>query len=109
MSAQECNLFTPVYGGLGAFLACTTSTARVAIPNPRSGSIYCVNNLGLVPVFLAFGDGAIVATTSYMAFPPGLAYVAIPNAGGSGAPTYVAGITASSTADVQISIGDMVV
>lgn len=104
---NELQLFTPSAGGLGVFLACTSASSRAAFPSPRDGAVYCVNNLGLDNVFLAFGDSAIVATTAYLACPPGLTYLGIPNAGGSGAPTHVAGITESLTINVQISLGSI--
>ena len=105
----ENQLFTPEDGGLGVFLACTTVSARVAFPSPRNGSVYCVNNLGLDNVFLAFGSSDVVATTAYMSFPPGLTYIGIPTAGGSGAPTHVAGITQTGTVDVQVSLGTLTI
>lgn len=106
---NELQFFTPVNGGLGVFLTCTTSSSRVAFPDPRprKASTYCVNNLGLDNVFLAFGDVTIVATTAYLSFPPGLTYIGIPNAGSSDAPTHVAGITQAGSVDVQISLGSL--
>lgn len=105
----ENQLFTPEDGGLGVFLACTTVSASAAFPSPTNGSVYCVNNLGLDNVFLAFGRSGVVATTAYLSFPPGLTYIGIPNAGGGSAPTHVAGITASGSVDVQISLGTLTV
>ena len=103
----ENPLFLPSAGGLGVFLSCTTSSSRAQFPAPKDGAVYCVNNLGLDNVFLAFGDSAIVATTAYLSFPPGLSYIGIPHAGGSGAPTHVAGITQTGSVDVQISLGNL--
>lgn len=59
---NELQFFTPANGGLGVFLTCTTSSSRVAFPDPRpaKAGLYCVNNLGLDNVFLAFGTVAIV-------------------------------------------------
>lgn len=107
MAVNENRLFTPTGGGLGASLACTGTSSRVALPSPTVGSVFCVNNLGLDNVFLAFGNASIVATTSYMAFAPGVSYIGIPNAGGSGAPTYLAGITGGSSITVQVTPGNM--
>jgi len=109
MGPTESTLFVPQNGGAGATLACTTSSSRVALPDPTNGSVLCINNLGLDYVHLAFGDSSVVATTSYLAFPPGLSYMAIPNARGGSAPTYFAGITVSGTITVQVSAGGLTV
>lgn len=103
----ENPLFIPTGGGLGVFLSCTTISARAAFPAPKDGSTYCVNNLGLDNVFIAFGNSVIVATTAYLSFPPGLTYIGIPHAGGGSAPTHVAGITQTGSVDVQISLGNL--
>ena len=107
MGPNECTLFVPQNGGLGASLSCTGSSSRVAFPDPTAGSVYCINNTGTDYVWLAFGDSSVVATTSYMAFPPGLSYMAIPNARGGSAPTYFAGITGGATIVVQITAGGL--
>jgi hypothetical protein len=105
---EEYPLFIPTGGGLGASLSCTGTSSSAAIPNPTLGSIWCINNTGTDYVHLAFGGSGIVATTAYMAFPPGLSYVGIPDAKGGGAPTYVAGITGGATITVQITVGNVV-
>lgn len=107
MGPIECTLFVPQNGGLGASLACTAASSRVAFPSPTEGSVFCINNLGTDYVYLAFGDSSVVATTSHLAFPPGLSYMAIPNARGGGAPTYFAGITGGAAITVQISAGGL--
>lgn len=104
--ANENTLFTPANGGLGAVLTCSGTTARVALPEPRDGNAWAINNTGTDNVSLAFGDDdTIEATLAYLSFPPGISYIGIPNAGGSGAPTWMAGITAGETFDVQITAG----
>jgi hypothetical protein len=97
--------FTPVNGGLGALLSCTSSSSRVALPNPTLGSIWQINNIGTDFVSLAFGNSSVEATTSYITFGPGISQMGIPNAGGSGAPTHMAGITSGTTVLVQITAG----
>jgi len=109
MGPNELALFSPQNGGLGAYLSCTGTTGRVALPAPTTGTTFQINNLGTDIVFLAFGDVTIEATTSYLAVPPGLLYLGIPNARGSGAPTYMAGITTGATVPVQISAGSLTV
>lgn len=105
---DECTLFAPVNGGLGAFLSCGAVSTRVALPSPTLGSLWAINNTGTDYVFLAFGDSSVTATTSYAAFPPGLTYWGIPYAGGNSAPGYMAGITTGPTIAVQISVGNRV-
>lgn len=105
---QDSLLFVPIDGGLGTSLSCTGSSSRSALSNPTGGSVYAINNTGTDNVFLAFGDSSIVATSSYQCFPPGITLMAIPNARGSGAPTYVAGITGGTTIVVQVTPGNTV-
>lgn len=113
MGPSECMLFVPQDGGLGVLLTCTSSSgtsSRTAFPDPTESSVYEINNLGADPVMLAFGNSSVVATTSYKAVQPGTTYMGIPNAGGSGAPTHVAGICLSGAATtfVQISAGNLI-
>lgn len=105
MSPDDGVLFSPVNGGLGATLTCTGSSSSVALPTPTLGTVFCITNTGTDYVWLAFGNSGVVATSSYLAFPPGLTYIGIPNARGSGAPTHVAGISGGSSIVVQISSG----
>lgn len=105
--ASEFILFTPLNNGLGVSLTCGSSTNRAAFPNPTQGSVWAVNNTGLDYVFLAFDGPTIESTLACMAFAPGITYVGIPNAGGSGAPTHVAGITAAASIIVQITAGNV--
>lgn len=107
MGPSERTLFVPQNGGAGAALSCTGTSSRVAFPDPTAGSVYCINNKGADYVHLAFGDSSIVATLSYLCFPPGLSYLAIPNARGGSAPTHFAGITDGDTITVQISAGGL--
>lgn len=102
------SIFVPVVNGLGVRLSCTDTSSRIAFPSPKAGDVYRVLNMGTDYVALAFGDSSVTATTSYTTFPPGENFIGIPNAGGSGAPTYVAGITTGETVVVQISNGNMV-
>ena len=108
MGRDETELFIPQNGGLGVLLTCTGTATRAAFPSPMQGSIFCVSNVDTDPVSLAFGDGNVVATTSYMMFWPGLTFIGIPNARGSGSPTHVSGITLGGTVRVQISAGTAV-
>lgn len=112
MGPNEWILFIPQNGGLGVLLSCTDSSgtsSRTALPNPTQSSVFQINVLDADPVMLAFGDDDIVATTNYTAYQPGTYYIGIPNAGGSGAPTHVAGICrASATGGVQISAGVLI-
>lgn len=111
MGPFEDALFVPQNGGLGVLLTCTTSSgtsSRTALPSPREGSVFCINNLSADPVSLAFGDSSVVATTSYAMYQPGTTYLGVPNARGSGAPTHVAGITLANTVYVQITAGNLI-
>lgn len=99
--------FIPNNGGLGVRLSCTGTSSRTAIPSPTTGDTYRILNMGSDYVSLAFAGSTVLATTSYISFQPGESFLGIPNAGGSGAPTWVAGITTGSTVAVQISLGTL--
>jgi hypothetical protein len=98
--------FEPYGSGLGASLACTTSSGRVAL----SGTTVQVNcalicNTGSVWVFVLFGDVTVAATTSCMAVPPGACSLVSLTTQGQAIPTHIAGITASGSATIQVTLG----
>lgn len=108
----ECPAFTPLNGGLGVTIACTTSSDRAAFPTLANGvraDTIAITNAGTEVIFVALGDSGVVATTACMAVPPGTYFVNMPNAGSSSAPGYIAAITASSTSTLQASLGNSVV
>lgn len=97
--------FEPSGGGLGVSLACgaaTGTSSRTALVG--EGNSFVISNTGSVWAHVAFGDSAIVATTAYMAIPPGTSVTISLIARGTEW-THVAGITASGTATIQITRG----
>lgn len=87
-------------------ISCSSSTSRVALGNAGSPNIE-VYNSGSVPVFMVYGDSTVTAT-----FPTSTASTGKIIAGGAiviysklPTATYVACITASSTATVYASTG----
>lgn len=104
--------FQPYNGGEGVSLACGTTTNRVQLLGDfgsranENVNIAVIYNYGAVPAFVRFGDVTVVALTSSMAVPPGAALTCtIPGATTETSPVYLAGITASSTATLQIITG----
>ncbi len=108
----ECPAFTPLNGGLGVNVPCTVASARAAFPTLANGiraDTIAITNAGTEVIFVALGDSGVTATTACMAVPPGTYFVNMPFAGSSGAPSYIAGITASSTSTLQATLGNSVV
>jgi hypothetical protein len=103
--------FQPVGGGLGASLACTGSSSRVALvgTTPATGdaspNVAVITNKGTVFVHVLLGDGTVVATVSCMAVPPGGALTVSMFVEGTPVPTYIAGITDGAAATIQVSLG----
>lgn len=98
--------FEPSGGGLGVSLACTTSSgssSRAALVG--SGNAFVISNTGIEWGNVAFGDSSVVATTAYMAIPPGTSVTISVNAPREVEWTHVAGITAIGTTTIQISRG----
>lgn len=85
-----------------ASISGTTSSARTAYP-VGTGSRVSVYNSGSVAVFVKSGDVTVAATTTNMFVPAGqaLTFERNPN------DTYLATITASSTATVYFTIGEL--
>lgn len=92
--------FTPQ--ATSAKLSATTSSSRVALPG--NASQYRIRtDAGDAVVYLQFGDATVTASTSTsMAVGPGMAEVISVPLGA----TYVAGITAATTATVYITPGE---
>lgn len=82
-----------------AALAVSNSSSRVALDSADPTAL--IVNTGSVVVYVAFGDGTVVATISSYPIQPGWAIAF--NTGG--AATYVAAITASSTSNLTITTG----
>ena len=101
-------LFTPLNSGSGVSLACTVASGRVALPSAiSSADAMRLTNMGAFFICVRLGDSSVTATTQDLPIPPGEQRdISIPFARGSGAPTYVAGITASDTATLQITLGN---
>lgn len=100
--------FTP---GDSVALSVTAASARVALPNPSSGSrtIMLTEALGLEIAFVAVGDNTVTAVIPTNATPVN-GYAVLP---GSKEPitvgpgqTHLAAITASGTATLYITSGD---
>lgn len=91
--------FTP---GPTSLLAVTSSTGRVAFATPRGSQVRIVSAVGGQACFVKFGDVTVTAAVTDMPILPGAIEVfTIPP--GS---TYVAAITASSTATLYFTSGD---
>jgi len=86
--------FTP---STQAVLNVTTSTGNVALPSGTS-AILC--NSGSVPIYYKFGGAGVTAAVTDIKLPSGICIADAPGAG-----TYIAAITASSTATLDISGG----
>lgn len=102
--------FQPADGNSSVLLPCTTSSANVQLPLSGIGNVEVeVTNAGTVNVFLAFGDTAAAAATIPTGV-PGNGYILLPGQTkvmGIGVISrgYIAGIAASATASVYITIG----
>jgi hypothetical protein len=98
--------FEPYGSGLGASLACTTSSSSVALVG-TTAQVNCalICNTGAVWAFVLLGNSGVVATTSCMGIPPGACALISLTTQGQGVPTYMAGITATGAATVQITLG----
>jgi hypothetical protein len=98
--------FEPYGAGLGASLTCTSAGSSVALVG-TTAQVNCAQicNTGTVWAFVLLGGPSAVATTSCMAIPPGACSLVSLTTQGQGVPTYMAGITASGTATVQITLG----
>lgn len=105
------NDFTPLNGGLGVSVACTGASARGAFPTLANGvraDLIAITNTGTDVIFVALGNSTVVATTACMAINPGTMFVQMPNAGSSGAPSYIAGITGGGSYTLQATLGNSV-
>lgn len=91
-------------GGSTVTLSGTTTSSNAAISAGLSNSIVAIRNTGTVAVFIKFGtDNTVTAATTDTAILPGeTAYLSKGQAH-----TYVATRTASSTATVYATPGDM--
>ena len=88
----------------GVSLACTSTTGSTALSG--TGDQVLVTNTGLVPVHVAFGAAAITATTASQAIlPMSQVLLTLPEVSSGVPATYVAGITASGSATIQVSTG----
>lgn len=100
--------FEPSGGGLGVSLACTTTSgtsSRTALVG--TGNTFVVSNTGSVWAHVAFGSSTVVATTAYMAIPPGTSVTISLVAPDRGTTewTHVAGITTAGSTTIQITRG----
>lgn len=102
--------FEPYLGGLGASLSCSTSTSNVELQGDfgvtgQIVNVAVITNTGSVFAFVRLGDVNVVATTACMAVPPGGAVTCSLYGVGQPVPMYIAGITASGAATLQIVTG----
>lgn len=101
--------FEPYNGGLGSSLACSSVSASTILQGSFSAAenvnVAVVVNTGSVFAFVRFGDASVVATTACMAVPPGASVTCSLFGSGQATPQYMAGITASSTATLQVTTG----
>lgn len=102
--------FEPHDGGDGAELQATTATARVALVGKLSGegqidNVAVISNTGSVFAFVRLGRSDVVATTASMAVPPGGAVTVSLYGEDSPAYTYLAAITRSDSAWLQVTTG----
>jgi Pectate lyase superfamily protein len=81
-----------------------TQTAGTAVPI-LANSTPTAGYTGVVWAFVLLGNSSVVATTSCMAIPPGACALVSLTTQGQGVPGYMAGITASGSATVQITLG----
>lgn len=87
-------------GGLGTRLTCSTSTTNSAVPGSGVVSQMLLTNMGNVTIFVKVGgDATLAATTACFPLFPGNQLL-LPM------PSFVAGITASDTADLLITSGN---
>jgi hypothetical protein len=97
--AQNVSAFAP--GGPTVTLAATAASARVQVQPSANNKSIRVFNGGTVPVFLACGDVAIVATVAAgMPIAPGTVEII------GCTVTHIAGIAASGTASVYLTPGN---
>jgi len=99
--------FVPFEGGNGKRLACTTSSARVAIPGTQgqgSPNRILVTNGGSVSAFIRMGQSNVVATLDCMEVLPGTTQTfTVPQVAPSG--LFLAGITESGSTNLSIVSG----
>lgn len=99
--------FIPFEGGNGKRLACTTSSARVAIPGTQGQSALeriLVTNGGPASAFVRMGQSNVVATLDCMEVLPGTTQTfTVPQLAPSG--LWVAGITEAGTTNLSIVAG----
>lgn len=91
-------------GGKGSLLACTTATARIAIPGAGSVSLISIYNKGANEAYVALGDSTVEADVLSYPIPIGQ-QVFLPTQPLSGSVTHIAGITAASTTSLVITSG----
>jgi hypothetical protein len=83
----------------GVALACSTTSARVALP---AGENLLITNLSVdTDAFVVLGSATVVATAARLCI-PFRTQVLIARPPGS---TYIAGITATGTANLQVETG----
>ena len=99
--------FIPFEGGNGKRLACSTVTARVAVPGTQGQSALeriLVTNGGTVSAFIRMGQSNVVATLDCMEILPGTTQTfTVPQLAPSG--LFVAGITESGSTNLSIVSG----
>lgn len=93
--------FELVDGGLGVSLTLNTTsgTTRVALEGTYDQAL--ITNYESFPCFLRFGDSSVEATTACVCILPNIPYTLTLKEGA----THVAGITASGSTKVQITLG----
>lgn len=85
--------FELISGGLGAYLACTSTSARVALPG--IGNAVVVTNTGSSNAWFALGSSSVTATTSYVPILAGTSSIYTIPSDELDTVTHAAGITLS--------------
>lgn len=98
--------FEPFGSGQGASITCSSSSTRTALVGTTS-QVNCalICNTGAVWAFVLLGDSSVNATTANMAIPPGACSLISLSTQGQAVPTHIAGVTASGTATLQVTLG----
>lgn len=92
-------------GGLGATLTCTGTSSRTLFVG--AGQTLLIHNFGAAPVFLAWGEAAVVATINHLPVLPGPipTLFTLPADDRPDVLTYFAGITEGATCRVLVHRG----
>lgn len=99
--------FNAYNGGDGVTMTATTASSSVALVGASTSAPFAfVCNQGTGWIFIKFGDSTVTASTASMAVPPGAcSLVTITIVGSNAFPTHMAAVTATGSANVQVTMG----